>query len=62
MSDDEVTVKRLNVRQVMAELNISRPTFYRWIAQGKLRARRINGSLRVSADDIRRVDREYPKT
>ena len=59
MATDPTRHAYLKVQEVMEALRISRSTYYCWIEQGKLRAVRINSSLRVHRDEVARITRDY---
>lgn len=51
--------KLLKSHEVMQRLRITRSTYYRWIEEGKMKAYRVNGQLRVHADEVARMVRDY---
>jgi len=51
--------KLLKPHDVIVWLNISRSTFYRWVEEGRIRAKKVNGLLRIHPDELQRVQRDY---
>lgn len=49
----------LTAREVTALFRISRATFYRWVAEGRIEATRINGLLRIPSTEVDRLQRDY---
>jgi excisionase family DNA binding protein len=45
-------IPMLRLDQVAQVLQVSRPTVYAWIRQGRLRACKAGGALRVRAEDL----------
>lgn len=61
MTSPDPLHKLLKSQEVMAHLRIGRSTFYRWVEEGKIKACLVNGELRVHADELARVVRDYEK-
>lgn len=49
----------LKPNEVMLFFRISRSTFYRWVESGAIKAKRINGILRVPREELQRLQRDY---
>lgn len=52
----------LTIKQVMQSLQVSRITLYRWIGEGKIRAIKIGGQLRIRPAELEQFLQENETT
>ena len=51
-------MKLLKVKQVAELLNVTQQTVYNWISEGKIKARRISNSIRVTEESLEKLGEE----
>jgi predicted site-specific integrase-resolvase len=49
----------LKLCEVITFFRISRSTFYRWVESSALKAKRVNGLIRISREEAQRLQRDY---
>jgi excisionase family DNA binding protein len=51
----------MSVRKTAAKTGISKTTLYKWVADGKLRARKVGAHMRIHVDDLAAALDALPK-